>query len=94
MRGSQDYNVTPYIAEFFNTITNLIFIYLGVVGIRDCLRYDAAKVYILSYTGYIVVGLGSMAFHCTLWCPSHRISLSTPAAALLTMANRLDAAGG
>lgn len=62
----EDYNVTPYIAEFFNTVTNLIFIYLGVMGIRDCLRYGAAKIYILSYLGYIVVGLGSMAFHATL----------------------------
>lgn len=68
----EDYNVTPYIAEFFNTITNLIFIYLGIMGVRDCLRYGAARIYILTYLGYIVVGLGSMAFHATLKCTQLR----------------------
>lgn len=81
----EDYNVTPYIAEFFNTITNLIFIWLGVMGIRDCLRYGAAKIYFLSYLGYIVVGLGSMAFHATLKCTSYgpsRVPSSPPASVL------------
>ncbi|KAJ4394319.1 alkaline ceramidase ydc1 [Gnomoniopsis smithogilvyi] len=62
----QNYDITPYIAEFFNTTTNLIFMYLGALGIRDCLRYEAGKVYLLAFTGYIIVGLGSMAFHASL----------------------------
>ncbi|CAN8099532.1 unnamed protein product [Discula destructiva] len=62
----EDYNITPYIAEFFNTATNLIFMYLGILGLRDCLRYGAAKVYLVAFAGYIVVGLGSMAFHASL----------------------------
>lgn len=64
----QNYDITPYIAEFFNTTTNLIFMYLGVLGIRDCLRYEAGKVYLVAFTGYIIVGLGSMAFHASLKC--------------------------
>jgi len=39
---------------------------LGVRGIRDCLRYSHPRVYILAYLGYMVVGLGSTAFHATL----------------------------
>lgn len=42
--------------------------YLGVLGIRDCLRYGAANVYLVAFAGYIIIGLGSMAFHTTLWC--------------------------
>lgn len=68
----EDYNITPYIAEFINTISNLTFIGLGVMGVRDCLRYGYGSVYVLSYLGYIVVGLGSMAFHATLLCRSAR----------------------
>ncbi|KAF3764912.1 alkaline phytoceramidase [Cryphonectria parasitica EP155] len=62
----EDYNVTPYIAEFFNTSTNLIFLYLGVMGIRECLRHGHGLVFVFSFLGYVVVGLGSMAFHATL----------------------------
>lgn len=89
----EDYNVTPYVAEFFNTITNLIFIYLGIMGVRDCLRYGAAKVYILTYLGYIVVGLGSMAFHATLKCGCAPPVNSGCWMHALTSISRLDAAG-
>lgn len=63
-------NITPYCAEFVNTVTNVIFIHLGIVGIRDCLRYGHDRVFIISYLGYIIVGLGSMLFHATLKCVS------------------------
>lgn len=63
-------NITPYCAEFVNTVTNVIFIHLGVMGIRDCLRYGHDRVFIISYLGYIIVGLGSMLFHATLKCVS------------------------
>lgn len=63
-------NITPYCAEFVNTVTNVIFIHLGIMGIRDCLRYGHDRVFITSYLGYIIVGLGSMLFHATLKCVS------------------------
>lgn len=40
------------------------------MGIRDCLRYGHDSVFIVSCLGYMVVGLGSMAFHATLKCMS------------------------
>lgn len=49
-------------------MTNLVFIYLGVRGVRDCLRYSHPPVFVVAFVGYLVVGLGSMAFHSTLYC--------------------------
>jgi hypothetical protein len=46
----------------------LIFIYLGIKGIRDCIRFSEPKIFILAFAGYMIVGLGSMAFHTTLKC--------------------------
>ncbi|TLS27349.1 hypothetical protein PpBr36_05102 [Pyricularia pennisetigena] len=63
----EDYNITPYIAEFVNTFTNLIFIWLGVKGIRNCIANGFSPALTLSFVGYVVIGLGSMAFHGTLW---------------------------
>ncbi|CAK7198094.1 alkaline ceramidase ydc1 [Sporothrix eucalyptigena] len=62
----KDYNITSYCAEFVNSITNSMFIWLGIRGIRDCIRYRHRPVFIVAFIGYIVVGLGSIAFHTTL----------------------------
>lgn len=43
------------------------------MGIRECLRQGHGRVFIFSYLGYVVVGLGSMAFHATLKCTPHRL---------------------
>lgn len=66
----QDYNITYYCAEFVNSITNLMFIWLGIRGIRDCIRFRHRPVFVIACIGYIVVGLGSIAFHTTLKCVS------------------------
>jgi dihydroceramidase len=65
---TQDYNITFYCAEAINTFTNVVFMWLGFKGLRNVLAYDHAKVFILVFLGYIVVGSGSMAFHTTLKC--------------------------
>lgn len=72
----QDYNITYYCAELVNTLTNLMFIYLGLKGIRNVVLYSQDPIFILAFMGYLVVGLGSMAFHATLKCRSisHLIS--------------------
>lgn len=51
-----------------NTVTNLIFVYLGIKGIRNCLLYSPRPSLICTYLGYLTVSLGSMAFHGTLKC--------------------------
>ncbi|KAL2146266.1 hypothetical protein VTI28DRAFT_4562 [Corynascus sepedonium] len=62
----EDYNITFYCAEVVNTLTNLVFMWLGIKGLRNVLSYNHSRVFILVFLGYIVVGLGSMAFHTTL----------------------------
>lgn len=67
----EDYNITPYCAEFVNTATNLVFMYLGYRGVRNCVTYGHSPVLIVAFIGYIIVGQGSMAFHTTLKCRSY-----------------------
>ncbi|KAK4457414.1 alkaline ceramidase 3 [Cladorrhinum samala] len=62
----EDYNITFYCAEFINTITNVVFMWLGFKGLHNVIKYGHSKVFIIVFLGYIVVGLGSMAFHTTL----------------------------
>ncbi|KAK4152261.1 ceramidase-domain-containing protein [Chaetomidium leptoderma] len=62
----EDYNITFYCAEAINTLTNLVFMWLGFKGLRNVIAYSHSRVFILAFMGYIVVGLGSMAFHTTL----------------------------
>ncbi|KAH6630639.1 ceramidase [Chaetomium sp. MPI-SDFR-AT-0129] len=62
----EDYNISFYCAEVVNTLTNLIFMWLGAKGLRDVFSYGHSRVFILAFLGYMVVGVGSMAFHTTL----------------------------
>ncbi|KAK2626102.1 hypothetical protein QTJ16_004364 [Diplocarpon rosae] len=65
----EDYYATIYSAEIINTLTNLIFIWLGVKGIRNCLKYGHDSIFVVSFCGYLLVGSGSFAFHSTLKYP-------------------------
>ncbi|KAJ5184837.1 alkaline phytoceramidase, partial [Penicillium cf. griseofulvum] len=64
-----DYAVSRYIAEFINTLSNVIYIIYGVYGLRQ-LRSKANKnsdpLRALPYWGLIAVGLCSFAFHLSL----------------------------
>ncbi|KAI9365054.1 alkaline dihydroceramidase [Pilaira anomala] len=62
----ENYTVSPYIAEFFNTITNLSFIFLCMFGIYNVFRNNASKTLIPLYLGVMMVGFGSWFFHMTL----------------------------
>ncbi|KAL2266574.1 hypothetical protein VTJ83DRAFT_5926 [Remersonia thermophila] len=62
----EDYNISYYCAEVVNTLTNLVFMWLGLKGLRDVISFGHSRVFILVFLGYMVVGLGSMAFHTTL----------------------------
>ena len=66
----QDYYVTVYAAEIVNTLTNLLFMYLGIRGIRSCRKNDHDFIFQVAFVGYLVVGIGSFLFHATLTCKS------------------------
>jgi len=65
----EDYYATIYSAEIVNTLTNLLFVYLGIKGIRNCLKYDHDSVFLVAFAGYLLVGIGSFAFHSSLKYP-------------------------
>lgn len=47
----EDYYATIYSAEIVNTLTNLLFIALGIKGIRNCLKYGHDSIFIISFCG-------------------------------------------
>ncbi|KAI1186032.1 alkaline dihydroceramidase [Nemania serpens] len=65
----EDYVMSYYCAEVCNTITNVLFLWLGIRGIRDCIRYSHPPIFLVAFIGYIIVGCGSTLFHATLKYP-------------------------
>ncbi|KAG9239458.1 alkaline ceramidase [Amylocarpus encephaloides] len=65
----EDYYATIYSAEIVNSLTNLLFVFLGIKGIRSCLKYKHDSVFLVAFIGYLLVGSGSFAFHSTLIYP-------------------------
>jgi dihydroceramidase len=52
-----------------------MFVWLGVKGIRNCIKYSHPSIFLIAFVGYIVVGLGSISFHATLKCkPASHLS--------------------
>ncbi|KAF7131249.1 hypothetical protein CNMCM5793_004378 [Aspergillus hiratsukae] len=66
----EDYYATIYSAEIVNSLTNLLFMWLGFKGIRSCRRYGHDTIFQVAFYGYLVVGAGSFLFHSTLKCKS------------------------
>jgi dihydroceramidase len=50
-KSTEDYYATIYSAEIVNTLTNLLFIALGIKGIRNCLKYDHDSVFLVAFIG-------------------------------------------
>jgi dihydroceramidase len=48
---AEDYYATIYSAEIVNTLTNLLFIALGIKGIRNCIRYKHDNVFLIAFIG-------------------------------------------
>ncbi|KAI0398415.1 alkaline dihydroceramidase [Xylariaceae sp. FL0594] len=65
----EDYVMSYYCAEVCNTVTNLMFMWLGVRGIRSCIKYRHHPIFLVTFIGYIIVGCGSTLFHATLKYP-------------------------
>ncbi|KAL0936656.1 Alkaline ceramidase 3 [Colletotrichum truncatum] len=62
----EDYVVSYYCAEVCNTLTNLLFLWLGLKGISNCVSQGHPRIFFVAFLGYVVVGLGSIAFHTSL----------------------------
>ncbi|PVV03932.1 hypothetical protein BB560_001581 [Smittium megazygosporum] len=61
----EKYAVTTYISEFWNTVSNMLYILFSLYGIFWSRRLGHEFRYILCYAGMMLVGLGSTMFHAT-----------------------------
>ncbi|KAJ1811529.1 alkaline ceramidase ydc1, partial [Coemansia sp. RSA 2599] len=62
----ENYLVSEYIAEFWNSITNGTFIILACLGAYTTIKYDHSRRMLLCYIAMMFVGVGSVWFHATL----------------------------
>ena len=61
----EDYAITPYIAEFVNTLSNLAYVICGCIGLwRE--RSNSNRTRCIGYYGLIIVGICSGLFHSLL----------------------------
>jgi dihydroceramidase len=61
-----NYEYSFYIAEFWNTISNLLFVLLGIFGLCQTLKQGFEWRFHMQFLGVIITGVGSAMFHGTL----------------------------
>jgi len=62
----EDYIITTYVAEFINTLSNLVYVYYAYHGIKSNSNRHDAILRNLPYLGIATVGIGSGVFHASL----------------------------
>ncbi|KAI9504713.1 hypothetical protein GGI25_000635 [Coemansia spiralis] len=62
----ENYVACKYIAEFWNTTTNLVFFALALFGMYKVRSTKQENRFLLCYMAMLVVGIGSWLFHMTL----------------------------
>jgi len=61
-----NYQYSKYVAEMFNAVSNLTYIWLALFGVTMCQRERLPVKFALCYLGIAIVGVGSIMFHTTL----------------------------
>uniref|UniRef100_M4BLT0 Alkaline phytoceramidase n=1 Tax=Hyaloperonospora arabidopsidis (strain Emoy2) TaxID=559515 RepID=M4BLT0_HYAAE len=61
-----NYQYSFYIAEFWNTISNLLFVLLGLYGLYRSIKLRFERRFHVQFIGVMVTGFGSAMFHGTL----------------------------
>ncbi|POW01863.1 hypothetical protein PSHT_12350 [Puccinia striiformis] len=61
-----NYAITRYIAEFTNTLSNLVFVSWALYGVKKCRDEKLPLPLALCQVGIALVGIGSFLFHATL----------------------------
>ncbi|PSS32802.1 Alkaline ceramidase [Actinidia chinensis var. chinensis] len=62
----QNYIYSSYIAEFFNTLSNIPGILLALIGLVNALRQRFEKRFSILHISNMILAIGSMLFHATL----------------------------
>lgn len=65
----RNYEVSPYIAEFWNTISNVAIFLPPFIGIFQIHKLNLERRFMVAFLAVAVVGFGSWAFHMTLLYP-------------------------
>lgn len=61
-----NYVVSFYIAEFWNTISNVLLILVAIFSYKKAAQQGFEKRFLMQYLAGVVVGIGSACFHGTL----------------------------
>jgi len=61
-----NYTITTYIAEFWNTISNISFILFGIFGVLNAYLQRFELRFAVTFLGVVAIGVGSAMFHGTL----------------------------
>ncbi|KAJ3112220.1 Alkaline ceramidase 3 [Physocladia obscura] len=64
----ENYIITQYIAEFWNTVSNLVFLVFAWIGAKNLLTVGVnERRNLLGFLSLVIVAIGSMMFHGTMW---------------------------
>eukprot|EP01006_Ploeotia_vitrea_P055560 TRINITY_DN68010_c4_g1_i1.p1 TRINITY_DN68010_c4_g1~~TRINITY_DN68010_c4_g1_i1.p1 ORF type:complete len:247 (-),score=8.09 TRINITY_DN68010_c4_g1_i1:118-858(-) len=69
----RDYDTSPLVAEFWNTVSNAIFVFFGLLALSVAKRHNLPGIYKWSATAFILTGIFSAYFHATLWWSGQRL---------------------
>ncbi|KAJ3391273.1 Alkaline ceramidase 3 [Lobulomyces angularis] len=61
-----NYQYNHFVAEMFNTFSNIPFLLLTLLGFYSCFKTSTEPRFLLAYSGLAIVGIGSGLFHGTL----------------------------
>lgn len=61
-----NYERSAYVAEFWNTVSNLLFVLVGLYGLAQSMRQGFEWRFHAQFIGIMVTGFGSAMFHGTL----------------------------
>ena len=81
----RDYQVTPYMAEFWNTTTNVLYIYVGLKALGEARRLELPSRFYWFALFIFLTGVCSAFFHATLWLLGQRLDEIFENAALIAM---------
>lgn len=61
-----NYERSYYVAEYWNTVSNLLFVLVGLYGLAQSMKQGFEWRFHLQFIGIMVTGFGSAMFHGTL----------------------------
>lgn len=62
----KNYAYSTYVAEFFNTISNIPTILLALIGLSNALKQRFEKRFSVLHISNMILAIGSMFYHATL----------------------------